>query len=254
MDLGLSGRVALVTGGGRGIGRAISLRLATEGARVAVLGRTTLRLGAVCAEIRAAGGVALDLVADLADPKGVATALATLENEFGPVDVLVHNAAHFSARRRFAAARTKEWREALDGNVEAVAALSARVLPGMARRGWGRVVFVGSLMGQLGGRGYAIYATVKAAQEAMARAIALDYGARGITANLVAPGFIETEHLRETSPAEMIDRNAQAAAVGRLGQPGEVACAVAFLASEAAAFVSGAVLIVSGGAHLNTRW
>ncbi|MBM3274940.1 MAG: SDR family oxidoreductase [Candidatus Sericytochromatia bacterium] len=250
MDLGIAGRTALVTGGGRGIGRAIALRLAAEGARVAVLGRRLEPLDSTCAAIRAAGGDAKSLQADLADTASLDAALAWLEE----VHILVQSAAHFSVPRRVEKAPEADWDEAIAVNLKGVVHLSSRVLGGMKRHKWGRVVFVGSLMGAAGGRGYAIYSTLKAAQEGLARAIALDYGAHGVTANVVAPGFIDTEHFRESAPPELVDAHAGAAAVRRLGRPEEVADAVAYLASERAAFITGTTLAVGGGGHLNTRW
>jgi 3-oxoacyl-[acyl-carrier protein] reductase len=250
MDLGIAGRTALVTGGGRGIGRAIALRLAAEGSQVAVLGRNLEALDATCAAVREAGGQARSLQADLADPAALDAALAWLED----VHILVHSAALFSSPRRIEKAPEADWDEAIAVNLKGVAHLSGRVLGGMKRRKWGRVVFVGSLMGAVGGRGYAIYSTLKAAQEGFARAIALDYGAYGVTANVVAPGFIDTEHFRESAPPELVEAHAGASAARRLGRPDEVADAVAYLASDRAAFITGTTLPVGGGAHLNTRW
>lgn len=254
MDLGIANRVALVTGGGRGIGRAIAERLAAEGARVGVLGRQRDRLDETCAAIRAAGGQAQPLACDLADPAAVADALGSLGSTLGEPDILVHNAARFSPRTRLTGATNDEWDAAIAVNLKGVANLSRLALKGMKRRGWGRVVFVSSLLASAGGRGYPVYASLKAAQEALARSVALDYGPFGITANVVAPGIVDTEHFAEIGGTELAAQHAEAAALKRLGQPREIADAVAFLASEAASYVTGATLVVSGGAHLNTRW
>lgn len=254
MDLGISGRVALVTGASRGIGRAVAERLCAEGARVGLLGRDRERLAAACEAIRASGGEAVPLPFDLSDQEAASAALDRLGSLLGEPDILVHSAARFSPRTRLSGATPAEWDAAIAVNLGAVARLSGLCLKGMKRRGWGRVIFVGSLLATVGGRGYPIYATLKAAQEALARSIALDYGKFGITANVVAPGIVATEHLAESAGPEFAAAHAEAAAVGRLGRPEEIAAAVAFLASEAASYITGATLVVSGGAHLNTRW
>lgn len=251
MNTGLAARVVLVTGGGRGIGRAIALAFAAEGARVAVLGRQLAPLEATCALI---GEGALPVLADLADAASLDAAVTAIEAALGPIDVLVHNAARFSPRRRLGPGLGAEWQASFEANVQGVAHLSARALEGMRKRRWGRVVLVSSLLAAGGGRGYGVYASMKAAQEALVRGIALDYGAYGITANAIAPGFIATEHFEETTPEAMREAHAAAAAVGRLGRPEEVAAAAVFLASEGAAFITGATLPVGGGADLNTRW
>lgn len=248
MNLGLQGKTALVTGGGRGIGRAIALRLAAEGARVGVLGRSAERLEETCSLIRDAGGEAYFRVADLSDPGAIATL------PLGDVDVLVHNAARFSPRQRFDRVDLGEWEAMIGVNLTAVTQLSAGVLGGMRRRKWGRLVFVSSLLAAAGGRGQSVYSTLKAAQEGLARSIALEYGPFGITANVIAPGFIETERFHESVSEVFASQHAEASAVKRLGRPDEVASAVAFLASEPAGFITGSILPVGGGAHLNTRW
>ncbi len=254
MDLGIKGRVALVTGGGRGIGRAIAERLAAEGVRVGVLGRQGDRLADTCEAIRAAGGEATPLCFDLAQAGAIEDALGILGSEFGEPDIVVHNAARFSPRTRLSGATDQEWDAAIAVNLKAVSHLSAKALKGMKRRRWGRVVFVSSLLASVGGRGFPIYASLKAAQEALARSIALDYGPFGITSNVVAPAIVETEHLLESGGRDLAEQHAEAAALKRLGKPHEVADAVAFLASEAASYITGVTLLMSGGAHLNTRW
>lgn len=248
IGLGLEGKQALVTGGGRGIGRAIALALSQGGAHVTVLGRDSERLEETCALIRAQGGVASACPADLSDPDAW-EALPLSE-----VDVLVHNAARFSPRLRLDGIGAQEWDAMIAVNLSAVTRLSARALKGMKRRKWGRVVFVGSLLATSGGRGQSAYATLKAAQEGLARSIALEYGPFGVTANVVAPGFIETERFQSSVKPEFVASHAEATAVRRLGRPEEVASAVAFLASEHAAFITGVTLPVGGGVHLNTRW
>lgn len=254
MDLGISGRVALVTGGSRGIGRAVAERLAAEGARVGVLGRDGERLEQACRAIHGSGGEAVPVRFDLSEPDAGQAALEALKGRFGEPDILVHCAAHFSPRTRLSGASTTEWDAAIAVNLKSVAALSGLALKGMKRRGWGRVVVVGSLMAAVGGRGYPVYSALKAAQEALARSIALDYGPFGITANVVAPGIVDTERFRESAEPDLAAAHAEAAALKRLGRPEEIAAAVAFLASESASYITGATVLVSGGAHLNTRW
>ncbi len=252
--LGLEGKVALITGGGRGIGRAVAVALASQGAKVAVLGRNPELLDETCTLARAAGGEALSLVADMGDPHSVVAAHERLTSHWGDAEVLVHNAARFSRRLRLAQYAPEDWTESMNVNFRGVIQLNGLVLPAMKRRRWGRVVFIGSLVASVGARGNGLYSTLKAAQEAMARGLALDYGPFGVTSNVVAPGFIDTERFREIATAEMAARHAEGSALKRLGRPEEVADAVVFLASEAASFITGTVLPVGGGSHLNNQW
>ncbi|WP_234195621.1 SDR family NAD(P)-dependent oxidoreductase [Pseudacidovorax sp. NFM-22] len=233
-------RRALVTGGARGIGAAIVRRLAADGLEV-----WCADLDAEAAQALAAETGAQACALDVCDFDRVHAALA----EIGPLDVLVNNAG-VDQRAFFTQTTPADWRRLLAVNLEAVLNTTHAVLPGMQARGHGRIVNVASEAGRLGSRGGSVYAAAKGGVIAFTRSIARENGRKGITANVVAPGPIDTPLLRQAVASggeRLMDGMTGATLLGRLGSAEEVAAAVAFLASEQASYVTGEVLGVSGG-------
>ena len=238
----LEGRTALVTGGAKGIGAAIVSRLAAEGARVTIGDIDTEGAQKVAAE------VGMETVAlDVTDPE---SALAAVERA-GTLDVLVNNAG-MDEFRFFTDTDPELWRRVLDVNLKGVLACTHAALPGMQKAGYGRIVNIASEAGRVGSKGSAVYSAAKGGVIAFTKTIARENARYGITANAIAPGPIDTPLLRRALELgeigeRIVETMKGATQVRRLGQPEEVAAAVAFLASEEAAYVTGETLGVSGG-------
>ncbi|MGQ0616432.1 MAG: 3-oxoacyl-ACP reductase FabG [Acidimicrobiia bacterium] len=226
-------RTVLVTGGGRGIGLACARGFAAEGHRVAVLSRSTTV------------DDLFSVTADVADGAQVDAAFAKVEAELGPVEVLVSNAG-LTRDNLLARMKNDEWHDVIDANLTGAYRVSRRAIAAMMKSRFGRLVFVSSVGAYIGSAGQANYAASKAGLIGLARAIAREYGSRGVTANVVAPGPIATD-MTETMSDDWKAKLSAQVPVGRLGTAEEVAAAVRFLASEAAAYVNGVVLPVDGG-------
>ena len=238
----LDGKAALVTGASGGLGAAIARTLHAQGAKVALSGTRRDALDALAAEL---GEGAHACPADLRDPAAADALVAAAEAACGPLDILVNNAG---MTRDMLALRMKDedWQAVLDVDLTAPFRLARAVLRGMVRRRSGRIIGIGSIVGATGNPGQANYAAAKAGLAGMTKALAQEVGSRGITVNMVAPGFIETA-MTDKLNAEQRAKLTGAIPLGRMGQPADVAAAVLYLASDEAGWVTGATLHVNGG-------
>ncbi len=242
----LSSRVAIVTGGGRGIGRAIALKLAEVGATIVVndIGEAS-SVNSVVEEIRAMNRESLAVLADVSSSSDVARLVGTAISSYGRVDILVNNAGitrdHLLLRMS-----EEEWDAVLKVNLKSVFLCTQAVLRHMIKQNWGRIISISSIVGIEGNPGQANYASAKAGIIGFTRTVAREVASRGITANAIAPGFIDTQmtqQLRDNQKQEFMNR----IPLGYFGTPRDVAEAVAFLASEEARYITGQVLGVNGG-------
>lgn len=242
-------RVALVSGASRGIGAEIAVGLAAAHHAVAVGYRSNQdQAQAVCERILATGADAVAVPLDVTSPQSVDDAVATIEAELGTISVLVNNAG-VTADGLFLRMDHAQWRAPLDTNLDGTYRLTHRVIRSMVRNRWGRIVNLSSVVALSGSAGQANYAAAKAALVGFSRSLARELGERQITVNVVAPGPISTEML-DALGSERTTELARTVPVGRLGQPQEVAAAVTFLASDDAAYITGAVIPVDGGLGL----
>lgn len=238
------GRTALVTGASRGIGESVALRLAEEGAFVLAAARNVADLERVVSVIAAAGGRAKALPLDLADPASIeAAAKAALAD--APVDVLVNNAG-VTEDNLILRMSKDAWDRVISTNLTGVFLLTQAIVKSMVRKRYGRIVNVSSVVGMMGNAGQANYAASKAGLIGLTKSVARELASRNVTCNAVAPGFIATA-MTEKLPEEARQSLSSQIPLGRLGLPADVASAVAYLASEDAAYVTGHVLNVSGG-------
>jgi len=242
MKIDLSGRVALVTGSTRGIGRAIAQSLADCGARVAVVGRDQSRAGEVAAAI---GEGAVGFACDVSEVPQVNALIEQVEQTFGAIDVLVNNAG-VTRDNIVLRLRDEDWDAVLDANLRGAFATIRAATRGMMKRRWGRIINISSIVGLIGNRGQANYAASKAGLIGLTKSVAREFASRNILANVVAPGFIATD-MTDAMTAEARETLSRQIPLERLGTVKDVASAVVFLASEHASYITGQVLVVDGG-------
>jgi 3-oxoacyl-[acyl-carrier protein] reductase len=241
----LAGRVALVTGASRGIGRAIALELARAGADVGVISTTAEGAGRTAEAVRALGRRALGLACDVADATAVTEAVKSLVAEMGGLDVLVHNAG-ITRDGLLARMSGEDWERVMDVNLKGAFHLVRSAVRHLIRSPAGRLVTISSVVGLTGNAGQANYAASKAGLVGFTRSVARELASRGVTANVVAPGLVETD-MSAAMPEEARRRMLEAVPLGRAGTPEDVAAAVRFLAGPSGAYVTGQVLQVDGG-------
>ena len=243
--MSFSGRVAFVTGASQGIGRTCALRLAIEGATVAVVARNHEKLNELVAEITTAGGQAAAFALDVGDEEQVKATVKTIIAQLGKIDILVNNAG-ITRDQLVMRMKRADWDAVLQTNLTSAYLCIQAVIPSMLKQRWGRIINIASIFGQMGQAGQANYSASKAGLIGLTMAIAREVGSRNITCNAVAPGFIETamtaglsEEFRQTAVKQI--------PLGRVGASEDVASAVAFLASDDASYITGHVLSVNGG-------
>jgi 3-oxoacyl-[acyl-carrier protein] reductase len=241
-SIDLTGQTAFVTGSTRGIGRAIASALYAAGAKVAVVGREVDRARAVAAEL---GDRATGVACDVADGLQVDMAVAAAEQALGPITILVNNAG-LTRDNILLRLSEADWDAVLDANLKGAFHTTRTVIKGMMKRRAGRIINISSIVGLTGNKGQANYAASKAGLIGFTKSVAKEYASRGVLVNCVAPGFIETD-MTGALPADARNALLGQIALGRLGQPADVAHAVLFLASELSGYITGQVLVVDGG-------
>jgi len=242
MQIDLTGRVALVTGSTRGIGRAIAATLASCGARVAVVGRDAAKASEVAGQI---SPDARGFACDVSDVASVTALIAAVEESFGSLDILVNNAG-LTRDNIMLRLKDEDWDAVIDANLRGAFVAIRAATRGMMKRRWGRIINISSVVGLVGNKGQSNYAASKAGLIGLTKSVAKEFASRNVLANAIAPGFIETDMTNAMTP------EARAALTGaipleRLGSPNDIAAMVAFLASEHASYITGQVLVVDGG-------
>lgn len=252
----LENRVALITGAGRGIGRAIALAFAAEGAKVALTARTTNELDEVVGQIRAGGGTALALTADLADRTVPRKIVADIERALGPVEILVNNAGVGSSSKPSPVVDFDDefWDQSIAINLTAPYLLCKAVLPNMVAKKWGRIITVASINGKIGSLHGAAYAASKHGVLGLVRTLAMEVASQGITVNAICPGPVHTvmndrriEYDAKRRGVALKDHEASLTPIGRRLEPEEIAPLAVYLASDAAAAMMGQAINIDGG-------
>lgn len=247
--MSLEGKVALVTGASRGIGAAIADLLGQQGA--VVIGTATSQAGAdaISSRFESLGLKGAGMTLNVTDADSVAAVIKSIQDQYGAPAILVNNAG-ITKDNLLMRMSDDEWFDVINTNLSAIYRLSKACLRGMMKARWGRIINISSVVGSMGNAGQSNYAATKAGVAGFARSLAREIGSRGITVNTVAPGFIDTDMTKALSDEQkqlMLDQ----IALGRLGQPEEIAGVVAFLASDAAAYITGDTLHVNGGMYMN---
>jgi len=245
----LSDKVAIVTGSGQGIGQAIALKLGEAGATVVVNDISAeTAVEEVTEEIRKMGRESMTVLADVSVSPDVDKMIETTVDTYGKVDILVNNAG-ITRDQLLLRMTDEDWDKVLTVNLKSVFLCTRAVLRHMVRQRWGRIISIASIVGLIGNAGQANYASAKAGIIGFTRTVAKEVGSRGVTANAVAPGFIDTA-MTQQLPQERKDELMSRVLLGYLGTPRDVAEAVAFLASDEARYITGQVLVVDGGISL----
>jgi 3-oxoacyl-[acyl-carrier protein] reductase len=244
----MNNRVAFITGGSRGIGRACALALSQAGARVVLAARNLDKLSEVAKEIQATGREAYVVDIDLSSSDSIKHAFLKAHSEFGHTEILVNNAG---VTKDALAVRMKpeDWQLVLNTNLTGAFLCTQQVLQPMMRARWGRIINLTSVVGEMGNAGQTNYAASKAGLIGLTKSLAQEMGGRGITVNAVAPGFVQTDMTGVLSD-EMREKLLTNIPLRRMGEPGDVAAAVRFLASEEAGYITGHVLDVNGGLYM----
>ena len=241
MQIDLSSRTALVTGSTRGIGRAIAQTLSDAGANVAVVGRDAAKAEVVATTLKSGKGFACELT----DPAAVMALVEEVEKSFGAIDILVNNAG-ITKDNLLIRLKDEDWDAVMNANLKAAFVATRAASRGMMKRRWGRVINIASVIGLIGNKGQANYAASKAGLIGFTKSVAKELASRNILANVVAPGFIDTDMTASLNP-EARDALTRQIPLERLGTPHDIAGAVAFLASEHASYITGQVFVVDGG-------
>lgn len=247
MQLDLAGRVALVTGASRGIGRAIALQLGASGAAVVVNYRgSEAAAHEVVGQITAAGGQAIAVQADVSDAAAHEALIKATTDAFGRLDILINNAG-ITRDTLLLRMKTTDIDDVLNTNLRGVMLLTKSALRPMLKNKWGRIISLSSIIGLTGNAGQANYAASKAGLLGFTKSVALEMASRNITANAICPGFIETDMTAAAMTDDFRAKALERVPLGRLGTPADIANAVVFLASDAAAYITGQTLAVDGG-------
>ncbi|MDP1539335.1 MAG: 3-oxoacyl-ACP reductase FabG [Moraxellaceae bacterium] len=246
--MSIEGKVALVTGATRGIGRAIALKLGAMGA--VVVGTATSQSGAdsISAAFAEAGIAGAGMVLNVSQPETIDAVMTEITERFGPALIIVNNAG-ITRDNLMLRMKEEEWDDVISTNLTSIFRVSKAALRGMTKARWGRIINISSVVGTMGNPGQANYAAAKAGLEGFGRALAAEVASRNITVNAVAPGFIETD-MTYALPEAQREKLLGAVPAGRLGQPEDIAAAVAFLASSEASYVTGTTLHVNGGMYM----
>lgn len=243
-------RVAIVTGGGSGIGLAIGERLARDGAAVAIFDRDGASAEEAAAKITASGGTAISVTVDVTDRAAVDAGVAAVTEQLGAPTILVNNAG-IQGFKRFLNIKPEVWDQTLTVNLTGTFHCCQAVIPHMVEAGWGRIVNISSSSAQSGQPLMAHYVASKAGVIGLTKSLALEFGAAGITVNTIPPGFIDTPMLRDSEAKGFLGRpveeHAAQTPVGRIGRPEDIAAACAFLVSEDASYITGQIVGVNGG-------
>jgi 3-oxoacyl-[acyl-carrier protein] reductase/(S)-1-phenylethanol dehydrogenase len=244
MSLEKNGRVAVVTGAAAGLGQAYAVRLAADGASVVVAdvadGSATLDL------VRKAGGKGVGLLCDVSDPKSVEGFAREVTDQFGRVDILVNNAGIYPMAH-FRETTLELWNKVLGVNLTGTFLMCKAFIDGMSQRSYGRIVNIASRTYWINSTGYSHYIASKGGVIGLSRALATEYGAHGVTINVVAPGLVRTEHNEQVVEPERYAALLSRQAIPRLEEPGDLVGAISFLTSDDAAFITGQTLLVEGG-------
>jgi len=249
MDGGLSGKVALVTGGSRGIGRQIGIALSGAGAEVILADLDAEGAAATAEEIKAAGGRARGASLDVGSDEAVENGVAELLSHYGRIPVLVNNAG-ITRDNLLLRMKQEDWDRVLQTNLTGVYRMCRALVPSMTRAREGRIVNISSVVGSMGNAGQTNYAAAKAGLEGFSRSLAREVASRNITVNCVAPGFIDTA-MTQSLPEAARERLLNQVPLRRLGRPEEIAAAVLFLVGDGAAYITGTTLHVNGGMYMS---